>query len=329
MRMRQSKTFSRSPDWGTWGLSVVNGLVGDRLAERRNGLAIKMGLYQRGRRLRLNPYSLSQAHPNLTNRICVFVHGFACNEDVWTFTHPSSSEPVTYGELLQRDLGYTPFYVRYNTGMALAHSGRSLATLLDQLVSAYPIPVEEIALFGHSMGGLVIRGAIHYGARENAPWVDKVCRVFYLGAPHAGVELVKLGFTATNVLRAMPDPVSHFIADILDTTSQGVKDMRYSTPLVASEQDEVSEEQETVIWHSTARHYFIAGSITEDPTHIVARIMGDGLVSMTSAQSPCNDEAEQWKIPDCQVKLFPGLPHLQLTCHHHVYAQIHDWCKDD
>ncbi len=327
--MKQGKALSKSPDWGTWGLSVMNGLVGDRLAQRRNGLAIKMGLYHRGRRLRLNPYSLSRAYSNLTNRICVFVHGFACNEDVWTFSHPTYSEPVTYGELLQHDLGYTPFYVRYNTGIALARNGRSLATLLDQLISEYPIPIAEIVLVGHSMGGLVIRSAVHHGAQDQAPWVENVRRIFYLGAPHEGVELVKLGFKAASVLHALPDPVCHLIADILDATSQGVKDMRDSTPLVLAKENVVTEEQETAIWHSTARHYFIAGSITEDPKHIIARIMGDGLVSVTSAHSPCNDQEEQRRIPDCQVKLFPGLPHLQLTCHHDVYAQIHAWCKDD
>ena len=45
----------------------------------------------------------------------------------------------------KRDGGYTPFYVRYNTGLPIAESGRHLAKLLQALAAAYPLPIEEIA----------------------------------------------------------------------------------------------------------------------------------------------------------------------------------------
>lgn len=56
--------------------------------------------------------------------------------------------------------------VRENSGRHISHSGRDLAARLEELVAAWPVGVSEVALVGHSMGGLVARSACHYGARS-------------------------------------------------------------------------------------------------------------------------------------------------------------------
>ena len=66
---------------------------------------------------------------------------------------------MCYATALERDLGVTPVFVRYNTGRHISDNGRDLAALVEQIVAAWPVPVEEVSLVGHSMGGLVSRSA--------------------------------------------------------------------------------------------------------------------------------------------------------------------------
>ncbi len=47
---------------------------------------------------------------------------------------------VTYGTRLRDDLGLTPVYLRYNTGLHISDNGRSLDDLLAALVDAWPVP---------------------------------------------------------------------------------------------------------------------------------------------------------------------------------------------
>src|SRR3954454_1007303 len=86
-----------------------------------------------------------------TPDIAVFVHGLGETEYAWGRRN--------YGERLTEDLGYTPVFVRYNTGRHISENGASLAALLDDLVADWPVEVRRIAIVGHSMGGLVARSA--------------------------------------------------------------------------------------------------------------------------------------------------------------------------
>ena len=95
----------------------------------------------------------------------MFVHGLMGEEHGWLLGRRQGRED--YGTRLARDLGCTPVYVRYNTGRHISENGRSLADLLEAVVDAWPVEVEEVALVGHSMGGLVSRSACaRRGARR-------------------------------------------------------------------------------------------------------------------------------------------------------------------
>ena len=91
-----------------------------------------------------------------TAKVALFVHGLMCTESVWDA--PGGAD---YGALLAKDAGYTPLYVRYNSGLAIADSGAALAALLEALVDVYPGELREILPVGFSMGGLVVRSACH------------------------------------------------------------------------------------------------------------------------------------------------------------------------
>src|SRR5262249_28726245 len=152
-------------------LAVLNGAVGDMLARTGNGLQLEMGLVRPGQALALEREALALAHPEATSRVVVLVHGLMCTESIWTL--PDASD---YGSLLARDLGYTPLYVRYNSGRAIADNGALLSRLLATLHEQYPLPLEEIVLLGYSMGGLVIRSACHAGWLAGEPWLARVRR---------------------------------------------------------------------------------------------------------------------------------------------------------
>ncbi len=312
------------PSWTEWGISVLNGMVGDYLRERDNGLAIEMACYHQNRALPLTRESLRRVHAKPTAKLCILVHGLGCNEGIWTFPATTQGDAgVTYGTLLQQQLGYTPFYVRYNTGLPVVDNGKRLASLLEELLACQPVRVDEIVLLGHSMGGLVLRSACHYGARHAYRWVDKVRHAFYLGTPHEGADLEKAGHVITTVLEVVPHPITRLIGKILNRRSQGVKDLRFSQRLVEEGLDDppASEQQiaqQTVPWLAHARHYVMGGTLTEDPQHALAVLLGDALVRAPRAGIK--------PLPNVSIELIPKMHHFQLAHDAKVYQQIRRWC---
>src|SRR5207248_1368031 len=71
-----------------------------------------------------------------------------------------------HGAALARDLGYSTVYLHYNSGLHVSTNGRAFATLLESLVEEWPVPVEEMTIVAHSMGGLVTRSACDVPAAD-------------------------------------------------------------------------------------------------------------------------------------------------------------------
>ena len=90
--------------------------------------------------------------------MALLVHGLCLSDQNW------NRKGHDHGVALERDLGYTPIYLHYNTGLHISDNGRDFAEMLDALVAKWPAPVEELVIIGHSMGGLVSRSAYHYGS---------------------------------------------------------------------------------------------------------------------------------------------------------------------
>src|SRR3989440_2782878 len=132
---------------GRAAVGAVNGVWGDTLARRRNKLALRMTVRAAGRDVEPTPAEVRRAFPHATGRLAVFVHGLCETDDAWTL---GGSRHIPYGFRLQAELGYTPVYVRYNTGLHISENGRELARLLDELVAAWPTEVHELSLIGHS-----------------------------------------------------------------------------------------------------------------------------------------------------------------------------------
>jgi hypothetical protein len=104
----------------------------------------------------------------------------------------------------------------------------------------------------------------------------------------------------------VPHPVTALVGDVAGRRSQGVKDLRDGTTVHA---DDFTG---AVPWLASAQHYLIAGTVTDDPEHLAARLFGDGLVHPPQAGD--------------NVRLFPGLGHMDLAHDEAVYGQIRTWC---
>src|SRR5947209_17457574 len=119
----------------------------------------------------------------LRKKLVVLVHGSSMNDRQWLrgVDNRAASSPGghDHGAALARDLDATAVYVHYNSGRRIDESGRELATLLDELVREWPVPIESIAIVGHSMGGLVARSACAHGGA----WLAKTVALVTLGTP--------------------------------------------------------------------------------------------------------------------------------------------------
>ncbi len=303
---------NQAQSWPERGVSILNGMVGDYLDRRGNDLAIAMSFRQHGQPLELTPAGLHLAHSAPSRRICILVHGFCCNESVWTF--PGSAMPdSSYGTRLHRDLGYTPFYVRYNTGLPIAQSGGHLLKLLDDLVAVYPNPIDEITLIGHSMGGLLMRSACDPARKPISAALKRVKRAIYIGTPHDGADLERVARVTAGTLRAVPGQVTRLVGDILDLRSRGAKDLASGHPKAGSPR-----------WLETARHYLLMGTLTRDPAHPLGRILGDALVRV-----PRRDIAHTGDNSTPEMTVFPGVHHLALAHDEAVYRRIRQICADE
>jgi pimeloyl-ACP methyl ester carboxylesterase len=231
-----------------------------------------------------------------------------CTEACWDFDDGAPD----YGARLARDLGYTPFYVRYNTGLPIEENGAALASLLERLTREYPIELEEILLVGFSMGGLVIRAACRAAVHHEHPWLARVRRAIYVGTPHLGSPLERAGRLLTRVLAAIPDPYTRLIADLGDLRSTGIKDLGDGDPIPML---------------PSLRHYLAAGALSDDPR--LAVLFGDALVPVPSGTNGAVDRDTWHALPPSHVKVFPRVAHLALARHADVYAQIRAWCEEE
>lgn len=325
-----------TPNWTASLVSILNGLCGDYLRDRQNGLALSMALYAAGRPLALTPAGLQAALPAPTGKICLFVHGLGCHEGIWTYRGQDAgadtdtdagAAPISYGSLLRAEAGYTPLYLRYNTGLPIEDNGRLLAALIAVLLACYPRPVEELMLVGHSMGGLVLRSAARAAAEQGAAWPALVSRVIYLGTPHAGADLEQIGHLATTTLQGIPSPVTRLIGDVLAVRSRGIKDLRLGAAGHGAHDaaGAASDRLAAAGWPAGVQHYFIAGALHQDPDHRLNALVGDGLVRAFSSLAPAH-AGDAAAFPPDHTRVIAGVDHLRLARDPAVYRQIKAWC---
>jgi pimeloyl-ACP methyl ester carboxylesterase len=311
---------------GALALGALNGIAGDRLASQHPDLAGGLTVRRRGREIPITPDGLADAYPDATLRLAIFIHGLCGTEDTWRLGSRGADPSPTYGARMRDELGITPVYVRYNTGLRVSENGRELAAALERLVAAWPVELEEISLVGHSMGGLVARSAAHYGEREEHPWTERLCHVFCLGTPHLGAPLERATNVAGWMLNRLPE--SRPFADLFfNRRSVGIKDMRYGNTVEEDwcdcDPDEFLRDRcQEVPFLPSATYYFVGATLTKRPDG-PGRFLGDLLVQYPSASG--NGPRRRIPFEMENGHHLGGAHHLRLLNHPDVYAQIRDW----
>jgi pimeloyl-ACP methyl ester carboxylesterase len=307
-------------------IAAVNGIYGDQLVKRGNGFALSMAIRRHGQPVALSADSIAATFPEATGRIVVFVHGWCMTERSW-WRPPNASDTAEisqpYGTALHTDLGYTPVYLRYNTGLHISQNGQDLARLVDELYRLWPVPVAEIALVGHSMGGLVVRSACHYGLEHEHSWTGAVRHVVCLGSPHLGADLEKGVNLASWALAKLPE--TRGIASFLNRRSAGVKDLRYGALLdedwLDSDPDEFLRDRcHEVPFLPGAVYHFVA---TSAGPRAVGLLFGDSLVRPASAAG--RGRFRQIPFDAAHGLTLTGLHHFDLLNHPSIYQKLREW----
>lgn len=315
--------MTAQPGWFEAREAALNAVLGDYLERRGNSLAIAMQFYHHGRPLALTAEALRAAHAELTPRIAILVHGMAQTESCWSFPEAPA---LSYGSLLRDEFGVTPFHVRYNSGRHVSQNGRDFALLVERLLEVYPLPVDDISLLGHSMGGLVIRSACYYAEELSLAWPRHARRAFYLGAPHLGSPYEKAGHLLSAVLGAIDHPVVRLTGTLGNLRSAGVKDLRHGSLLDEDWQGRDLDALDAPVpravpLHAGMAHYLVAGTLTQNENHVLGQLLGDALVRLSSATAPGRRAA----LPQEHVAVLPGIHHMLLAHSPQVYGVLRRW----
>ncbi len=297
-------------------VAALNGVLGDYLEHSQNPLAIKMALCTRGAPLALSPRELTTALGKPSPKLLVLLHGSCMHELQWT------RHGHDHGLALARDQGYTPVYLRYNSGLHISTNGAEFAEQMESLVAAWPGPIDEIALLGHSMGGLVARSACHSGERKRHHWRTLVRKLACLGSPHHGAPLERAGNWVETLLGVTPY-TAPFVR-LGQIRSAGVTDLRFGNVLdehwEGKDRFALAQDQRTKLsLPKGVACYAIAASKSAKPSEAP---LGDGMVSVESALGRHRDPERTLGFPDANQTVVYGANHLGLLDHREVYASL-------
>lgn len=283
---------------GRYVQSIFNGVLGDRLEDEESPLRIELGLRDRdGSPISTSRTSLSRAFPNPTGRLVVLLHGLGETERCWLSDHSP-----TLSEGLEAD-GFSVLRPRYNTGRAVTDNGSTLAELLETVELEWPVPVEEFALIGHSMGGLVAQSTVEAARSSGHRWADLTTHLVAIGTPHLGSPIEKGVEAISKSLTLFKE--TRPLAAFLEGRSIGIKDLRHGS----------DNRPQGVQYH------VVAGAVTTEPAHPLGVLVGDLVVRVNSALG----SSPHRRAAPSNVLVVGGRRHADLVHDPEVTAQIRRW----
>ena len=299
-------------------VGVLNGVHGDYLARSRNPLAIEMQVRRHGKPV--DPAALTPA--GVTGKALLLVHGLCLTDLQW---HRDGHD---HGRSLAHDHGYTPLYLHYNSGLHVSENGRRLAALLEDYVGRWPVPLEEITILGHSMGGLVARSACHYGRLAGHAWLHRLRRIVFLGTPHHGAPLERGG----NRLDLLMDlsPYSAPFTRLGRARSAGITDLRFGNlcdeDWLGRDRFELGPDpRQPVRLPEGVSCYLLAAVLRKRRGALGDRLVGDGLVPLDSALGRHARPELTLPVPASRQCVCYGTGHLDLLGSRAVYARLSGW----
>lgn len=304
-------------------LAVLNGVWGDHLLHTGNPLAIRSEFRVDGR-----PFAPSGSTSE-RDRIVVMVHGLCMNDLQWL------REGHDHGRMLAAETGRSVVYLHYNSGRHVSDNGQDLATMLQALVSDWPVPVRELAIVGHSMGGLVARSACHLAQAQGLPWLALLKQLVFLGTPHHGAPLER-GGQVVDMLLGVSAHAAPF-ARLTRARSAGIADLGHGNVQAADWDDAASPEPRQGHRHGHRRDTrvptplppgvaagFVAATQGTSAGERRSQWLGDGLVPLASALGEHRNPALALGA-DAERVVLTGANHWDLLSHPEVAAGLRRW----
>jgi hypothetical protein len=303
-------------------LAALNGVLGDRLADDHNPLATPMTLRAQRQTLPLRP---GMAVDGASGKIMLFMHGLCMNDLQWQDQPGPDGDPW---QALAAPLGYTPVYLRYNSGRHISQNGRELAGLLAQLLAHWPVAVRELTVVAHSMGGLVMRSAIDIAQGERQHWPSKLKNIFFLGTPHHGAPLERAGNWIDLLLGSTP--FSAPFAKLGQLRSAGITDLRHGFTADADwlGRDRFrrqADQRQPMPLPAGVTCHAIAATMATRRSLLAERLLGDGLVPLRSALGQHDDPRRVLAIPPQHQWIAYRMNHMQLLHNVAVVDQLRQW----
>lgn len=308
-------------------LAALNGVLGDQLEQNHNPLATPMTLRYQDRVLNTNALP---AMPQATGKVLLMIHGLCMNDLQWTPREPAADgNPVAdIPATLATALGYTPVYLRYNTGRHTSQNGRELAAMLEQLLANWPVPVKELSVVVHSMGGLVIRSAVHAAQQTPLHWPRQLKNIVFLGTPHHGAPLERAGNWIDVILGTTP--FSKPFAKLGQLRSAGITDLRYGFVLEGdwAGQDRFKrkpDSRQPLPLPEGVACYTVAATLAKPRSLLAERLVGDGLVPLRSALGQHDAPEHALHFAKDRQTVVYRMNHMEMLCSPVVRDQVLAW----
>ena len=296
-------------------VAALNGVLGDHLEASGSPLTTSMGFYSGGERLTLEAAALQAALPTATGRVLVLMHGLCMNDLQWT------RNGHDHGAVLAQEAGYTPVYLRYNTGRPVHVNGAEFGAMMDQLLAAWPHAPQRVVLLCHSMGGLVARSALHQGALAGHAWVQQVDDAVFLGTPHHGAPLERAGHGLDIILGAAPYAAP--LARLGRVRSAGINDLRHGQLLPGAR----VRAHTHVPLPAQPRCHAVAASTGAQTGDLQGRLWGDGLVGVDSALGRHVDVSRTLHFDARRQLQVQGVNHMELLSDAAVAQALLRWLR--
>jgi len=252
---------------------------------------------------------LARVVSDATGKLVVFLHGAGETDAAWRSQGDDAA--VDYGSRLADNLDFTPLYLRYDTKLRIGENGRRFAELLEKTVADWPVPVTEIALVGHAMGGHIVRAACDTATAEGHRWVGAVRHAVYLGSPHLGASAEKAASAAAWLRAVFPEARS--LASLLHAHEGGNGSLRWA-----------ADDQRSVPAPRGASHYFVWATTARDSVTPVTDLLGDLLV-LAGAPSERPHSVRRVVFGLGEDLRSAGAGHVRLLDRPEVYDQLRTW----
>jgi pimeloyl-ACP methyl ester carboxylesterase len=302
-------------------LSVLNGVIGDHLEEKENPLKIDMQFRYQSKAIQIDSESLKETYPKINGKILLMIHGSCMSDIQW------NRKNHNHGEILSEKLDKTPIYLNYNSGKHISTNGKELNKNLQKLIENWPVPVEEIVIIAHSMGGLLTRSVLYYAGQNENNWTKHLKKVAFLGTPHHGSHVERMGNYLDLILESVP--YLKPFARLGKIRSAGVTDLRYGNLIDEDWQHigrfERKGDQRKHIQLPNKIEFFAVAAVIGKKITGSTRIFGDNLVDVKSALGKHKKTEKSLHFKEDTILIVYENNHLDLLSNSEILEKLKIW----